>query len=339
MHPSWHRLRILLIPALLILSLSLVACGGGEQPPAAGTALVPTSPPEPGPVAAANGSIEPVIVSSDLAVGPNRFVVGLVDREKGSLVVDAQLHFRLFTLSSEGRSLTLKMEMDARPLTLEENYTHVHPDGTNETHGAGIFGVYVANVEFDQPGEWGLEITGTLDGQPLPTLTPGFTVQEQSSSITVGEPAPRTVQTILSDVEDVFAIDTSNPPDPHMHDMTIADAVTSGRPTVIVFATPGFCHTQTCGPTKDVVDEAYQKYQGQVNFIHVEPYDLAKARSGEGLIPVIAMAEWGLQTEPWVFLIDHEGMVAAKFEGVANFDELETILNPLLGSTTGRFNP
>jgi hypothetical protein len=57
-------------------------------------------------------------------------------------------------------------------------------------------------------------------------------------SVGVGDPAPRSVQTILSDVFDIKEIDTFDPPKPDMHDMTIADAVTSGKPSVIVFATP-----------------------------------------------------------------------------------------------------
>jgi hypothetical protein len=136
-------------------------------------------------------------------------------------------------------------------------------------------------------------------------------------------------------VKDIFEIDTSNPPDPYMHNLTIADAVTSGKPTVIVFSTPGFCQTQLCGPTKDMVDQLYQKYQGQAHFIHVEPYALEKARSGQKLEAVPATADWGLQSEPWVFLVNREGKVAAKFEGIVSFEELEEAFTPILVSAKG----
>jgi hypothetical protein len=310
---------------LLFLALSIVACGGGKQTTSPQSAVSPT--------VTASAAIEPVIVPSELVVGPNRFVVGLVDQENKALVIDAQLHIRIFKLEGGGRVQTLKVETDARPVTIRTNFTHVHKDDTIETHEAGTVGVYVANVAFDSPGEWGVEITGSLKGQPLPTLTPAFEVQEKSRTIPVGAPAPRTIQTILSDVDDIFKIDTSNPPDPHMHTMTIADAVTSGKPTVIVFSTPGFCVTRICGPTKDVADDLYEKYKGQANFIHVEPYDLEKARSGQELSPVPATLEWGLETEPWVFLVDREGKVAAKFEGIVSFEEVEAALTPLLSSS------
>jgi hypothetical protein len=116
-----------------------------------------------------------------------------------------------------------------------------------------------------------------------------------------------------------------------MHQMTIADAVTSGRPTLIVFATPAFCVTRVCGPTKQMVDQLYPQYKDEVNFIHVEPYELEPARSGEGLIPVPAVGEWGLPTEPWAFIIDKEGNVAAKFEGIVAPSELEEALQNVLG--------
>jgi hypothetical protein len=115
-----------------------------------------------------------------------------------------------------------------------------------------------------------------------------------------------------------------------MHTMTIAEAVTSGRPSVIVFATPAFCLSRICGPTKDIVDDLFQQYKGEVNFVHVEPYELDRARSGEGLFAVPATTEWGLTSEPWVFLVDSEGNIAAKFEAVVVMGELTEALTPLL---------
>ena len=40
--------------------------------------------------------------------------------------------------------------------------------------------------------------------------------------------------------------------------------------------------------------------------------------------------EWGLPTEPWVFVVDAKGKVAAKFEGMAYPDELTAALDALL---------
>ena len=68
-------------------------------------------------------------------------------------------------------------------------------------------------------------------------------------------------------------------PDPAMYEVSVADAVTSGVPTVIAFATPGFCASATCGPLLDQV-KALQSDYPEVEFIHVEIYeDLSGDRS------------------------------------------------------------
>jgi hypothetical protein len=59
-----------------------------------------------------------------------------------------------------------------------------------------------------------------------------------------------------------------------------------------------------------------------VNFVHVETFEDISARSRDELVPVPAVAEWGLPSEPWVFVIDARGMVAATFEGSASEEEL-----------------
>jgi hypothetical protein len=46
--------------------------------------------------------------------------------------------------------------------------------------------------------------------------------------------------------------------------------------------------------------------------------------------PVRATVEWGLPTEPYVFVVDGQGKVAAKFEGMAYPDELTAALDAVL---------
>jgi hypothetical protein len=65
-----------------------------------------------------------------------------------------------------------------------------------------------------------------------------------------------------------------------------------------------------------------------VTFVHVEPYDVPKALDGE-LVNVPAVGEWGLPTEPWVFVVDAEGNIAARFEGTVGADELDQALADL----------
>ncbi len=349
-----------LAAVLAALALLFAACGGGE--PSAGKQTGAVNSPAPCPSADRAGKLVltptsadyfPAPVSSDLGIGPNRFVVGLLDKDQAP-VSGAQLHFRFFCVTESGDKL-FKSDSDATAITIQKSFTHTHADGTVESHAAGQLGVYVANVNFDSAAQWGVEVSGTLNGTELETQAPIFVVHEKSLSRATGDPAPPSVQPLLKDVADIAQIDTSDPPDPAMHQMTIADAVKSGKPSVIVFATPAFCISQICGPTKSAVDELYTKYQGQANFIHVEPYFIPEARAGKGLCPLpimnlqiashpsqgcpqIAAADlppasqtWNLETEPWVFILDNHGVIAGKFEAVVSYEELEQALKPLLG--------
>ncbi len=315
MKPIYLRPGIPLAIALLAL---VAACGGGNGDEGDKIVLTPVS-----------ADLLPVVISSDLGVGANRFILGLLDREDAQ-VLGADLYLRFFLL--RGQEATLKFEVDAEPIRITKTYTHTHDDGTVESHEAGETGVYVARADFDIAGQWGVEVTGSADGQALEPVRPIFEVREASLSPAIGSAAPRSVQPVLSDVSDIREIDTSEIPIAEMHDTTIADAVASGKPTVIVFATPAFCVTRVCGPSKQIADDLYQAYQDQANFIHVEPYDLVKARSGVGLEPLpFITEEWGLESEPWIFVVDSDGIIAGKFEGVVSYEELEAVLVTILG--------
>jgi hypothetical protein len=311
----------MLAAALATIGLVAAACGGdkGAGDDVNGKlVLTPVS-----------ADLLPVVISSDLGVGANRFILGLLDSEEAE-VLGADLHLRFFLL--KGQDATLKSEANAEPIRITKTYTHTHDDGTVESHKAGETGVYVANIDFDSAGQWGVEVTGSVGGQALEPVRPVFEVREKTLSPAIGSPAPSSVQPVLSDVADIKDIDTSEIPIAEMHDTTIADAVNSGKPAVIVFATPAFCVTRICGPSKQIVDDLYEAYGGRANFIHVEPYDLANARSGAGLEPLPFITDdWGLVSEPWIFVVDSEGNIAGKFEGVVSYEELEAALKATLG--------
>jgi hypothetical protein len=343
--PAWA-----LTAALLALVALAAACGGGDDdtdeattaPTADGAS--PTAVPQgaacdfPVVEEEIDSQLLPLVISSDLAIGENRFQVGLIDQATSQVVPDADLHFKFICFDSEEGSVAF--EQDATAVTLTKTYTHTHEDGTVETHEAGETGAYTAYVDFDRAGVWGVEVTGTTaDGTELEPATPKFSVNLTSFGLSVGDPAPQSVQTLASDVDDIKDIDTSVEPIEAQHTMTIADAVTSGKPTVIAFATPAFCQTQICGPVKEIFDDLYTDYGDRANFVHIEPYDVPRMRSGDCedlascLSPVLD--EWKLQYEPWVFIVDAEGNIAQKFDGVISKEEVEAALQATLSPGEG----
>ena len=272
------------------------------------------------------GDISPQITNSTLAVGENRFSLGLLD-EDISPVLGAQVHLRFFDLN--GEEPVMRSETDTRFVPVELSF--IDEQSGKERRIVGSNGIYVAQVSFDRAGRWGVEVGATLAGEKLKPVPFRFNVLEKTAEPAAGDPAPPSRQVTLAGVADVSEIDSSYPPRPHMHDVTVADALAGGKPLVIAFATPAFCESRTCGPVMEtVMDPLYEKYKNEAVFIHIEPYQLKELREGSGQIPVAATAEWGIHSEPWVFVVGRDGKVAAKFEGIVAQDEVETALKAAL---------
>jgi hypothetical protein len=88
---------------------------------------------------------------------------------------------------------------------------------------------------------------------------------------------------------------------------------------VVTFATPQFCASRTCGPVVDVVDRVRREFRGTpIRFMHVEVYEDNDPSKGVNRW----MREWGLPSEPWVFLVGRDGRIKDKFEGSVSMGEL-----------------
>jgi len=190
--------------------------------------------------------------------------------------------------------------------------------------------VWGQTVELAQEGWWGAQLAIEQGDERHEGLRLRFFVVAEGKEPAVGEPAPATRQPTLADGVDIDELSTAQPPNPEMHRLAIADALALDQPLVVTFATPAFCQTRFCGPVlEQVVTPLAERYDGQAVFVHIEPFDLAGLRTEGTFAPVPAMEEWGLSTEPWVFVVDAQGLVAAKFEGVVSQEEIAEVLERL----------
>ena len=271
--------------------------------------------------------LQVLITTAELVVGQNRFAFGLLKEHQ--LLEDAHAVVRVYAL--EGQQGQLKTEVPAsyeRPEVVEQgNRVHVHPDGTRHVHHeeADMRGIYVAQVSFAWPGTWGLEVLATLSNGS--TEVSRFTVKvlKAPHTLALGTPAPRSHNLIASDVPDLRHIDSSDPPDPRLHQIRIADAIAQGKPQVIVFATPKFCTSRVCGPMVDVVRLLLPTYGDRVVFTHQEIWQDFDAQR---VSPTAE--EWHLQSEPWIFVVDGQGIIRAKFEGLTTAREIAVALQQIL---------
>ncbi len=286
-------------------------------------------------VSLGSGEIFPTILNSGLGVGQNRVVMSITDRDDEK-VLDATVQLRYYNLN--GSRPAFRTAAAARFIPVELAY--IDEQSNHERSPAGSDGAYVSYVEFDAPGDWGVEITITRAGKKLKPVPFRFNVLDHSIEPAIGDAAPPSVQQTLATAGSIEDIDSSYPPRPAMHDITLADALRTGKPIVVAFATPAFCRSRTCAPVMDtVMDPLSVKYRGQALFIHIEPYVLRDVREDNIQNAVPAVLEWRLTTEPWVFVVDRLGRIAGKFEGIVAPDEVESILSLTLETAPAAITP
>lgn len=298
---------------LAVLAAALAGCGGDDEPVQVGE--VEATP-------AAEGSLPAWVASqleaegpdvaltmstSDFAAGTNR-VGFLVVRNDGSLV------------QAPRAEVLVGAEDVTEPVSttaiLEPLGPHTHPEGAEPHDHEDITDLYVAHVELPAAGRYWLVVRP--EGEALQGVGT-IDAREQTLSPAVGSKAIASDNPTLADAP-AEEITTADPPDAELLRHSIADSLAEGIPFVVVFATPAFCQSRTCGPTVEVVDRVRQNLEGSgVRFIHVEIYEGNDPASGTNRW----VKEWHLPTEPWVFLVGGGGVIEAKFEGSVAVDELE----------------
>ena len=281
----------------VVIGLLLAACG---------------SPAASAPSTGASGSsgLQAQVVASELVAGQQQRVpIGITDHN--TPVADATVQVRAFQL--QGANTAVLKSQSAAPF-----------------EGAGLEGggVYVAHLDLQPAGDWGLQITAARPNGARVSQQLAVSVISKPVVPGVGQAAPLSNSPTIHDHPDVSTIDTGNPPD-DMHQVSIAQAIQQHHPTLVVFASPAFCTSRACGPEVKVVQSLEPAYKNRLTFIHIEIYANYKPDpSKKVLAPTVN--EWRLTTEPWIFLIDSHGIIQARFEGPTASDELKAAIDQLL---------
>ena len=299
---------------LLLLSTALGGCGVAADDQGLVSDPVTVGAPEVGP------AIVPVLTTSELVTGPNRFLFTLVDRQNVP-IADPEVLVDVSFYPVGGPPDQRTAKAPARFVWVEE----------------GTRGLYVSTVTFPSHGRWGTSFeTLVPDGSVAQALVE-YDVLAESVTPAIGAQAPSFDTPTASDVDGDLALISSDPsPEPRFYEASIADALAAGDPFVVAFATPLFCRTGTCGPMLDVL-KVVAASDPATTFIHVEPY-LMQERDGS-LQPVLDAngqlqvapwtGAWSLITEPFVVAVDRDGIVRHKFEGALSVDELQAAIEDL----------
>jgi hypothetical protein len=257
----------------------------------------------------------------------------VVTAPQGIAVGDTRQGFAVFRGQRPTAVSGLRVRLvppDGRPFSVEAQHVKAErgPGGAGHQHveSTEVTDIYVVRHDFDKPGVWSLDVRfnggrGTAD----------FILLPESPSPMVGRKAIASESPTTDDHRGVDPICTRTPVC-SMHELTIADALAAGKPAVIVFGTPQFCTSRTCGPVVDYVERAKKKFGNEASFIHVEVWKNAKdaVNTQGGEAPTFT--EWKLDTEPWIFFVDEKGIVRDRWIGAVGPDEVKTGVDALLGS-------
>ncbi len=245
-------------------------------------------------VASSNGSI---------GVGEQRVMFALVDPETDEFLASPDI----------AATMNLRDENGSPLGTYPMEFIWSVPD---------VRGLYVAHPDIPEAATY----QATIDAEGFATAGPvGFVAFDDSPLVQPGDPAPASETRRAAEFPDLSVITSDPEPDPAMYQLSVAEAVSDGTPAVIVFATPAFCTSAACGPLLDQVKALRPGYPG-IDFVHVEIYDDLQVEAVEDLTTVPAVTEWGLPSEPWVFVVDDAGNVTASFEGAASDAELQAAI-------------
>jgi hypothetical protein len=108
------------------------------------------------------------------------------------------------------------------------------------------------------------------------------------------------------------------------HEMTVAEALASGTPTVFLVGTPAHCATGTCAPGLDFLIEVSREITAP-NYVHAEVFADAE---GTVLAPVIEA--YSLDYEPVIFVADATGTIVERIDIVWDLADLTELLKRAL---------
>ena len=294
-------------------------------PTPAATSAPTTSPPS----AAPGGSpapglttVLPTLNTTVIRVGANRLVMTVADPNNRELAFPGvTAHF------------TLRAVDPAVP--------PIEVDGYFIWVSVGNKGAFVVDVSFVVPGEY----TGTIALRkatgPIGAADFPFSVVGRGSTPAIGDPAPSIHTPTAADPNagaNLYGITTDVFPDPRFYAFSVDQLLAAHRVFVLTFYSPAYCPTTACGPLlknmKAIADEF-----PDVAFVHVEPHVMTNY--GGRLMPDYSTGQlefndlakaYGIPVEPFVFVVDAQGRIAASFELIVGSDEIRAAIRAAQGA-------
>ena len=296
---------------------------GTPAPSAAPTPATP-APPTPGAATAAPiaGDLDPLVVSSSIWSGGSSPII-LTARDASGVPLDGSVPVSVQVVSTDGATA-----MPQVPATA------VRPEGSHETS-------FVAFVDIPSPGPWRLNVLAA-DGRSGSAL---ISAMDPGSTAPLGKPAPDVDTPTLDDVGGVVRAVTTQPnPDLRFSQTSTADSLAAGKPYVLIVDSSRFRVSPACGRALVMTRYLLDRWP-DVTFVHLEPFEyqiiteepvlngtiedppLNRYSRAFGLGP----APWTGVKMPWIFVVDGQGIVRAKYTDIVGSADVDVILSLISG--------
>ncbi|WP_297450726.1 thioredoxin family protein [Ferrovum sp.] len=140
----------------------------------------------------------------------------------------------------------------------------------------------------------------------------------QDLGLALGTQAPRLATKTLADVGgDLSRMTTYRQPDPRMYQYSLDQALATGKPILLEFATPGHC--SVCDRQLQITKAMLDKYQPNVLFLHMDQYENPEA-----------FKTYRVMGDPWTFVIDTHGIVRYQQAGPMLYQEMDAAIRAVL---------
>ena len=138
--------------------------------------------------------------------------------------------------------------------------------GVEGSDPADATAIFVTTLQLQEAGTYWLlaEPVGGRKIQAVGTVV----VKERTAAPNVGDRVPASeTPTLASTGDDLASLTTAKVPDLELYRKSIDDSVRDQWGFVVVFATPKYCTSRTCGPVVDVVSTVRRKHA--VSYTHL----------------------------------------------------------------------